>query len=362
MKRRYAAGAALALIMAAPGSYASADPRHDGAVIAYTSDRDTPADATEFVDEVYLLDPQTRAVQRMTYDRPGVERWPTVSPDGRSLAWVRFIFDDSGPRQDLSEIYRCDLRCRAGSWSCHRPRKIVGPVQDNGITWTPDSRTILYSGPITTDDLDADIYAVDVRSRKTTNLTREAVADGIQVQNSQPTVSPDGRFFVYSRGSTGPTRADMYRRNIDGTHPVQLTAAPGNDIAADYSPDGKRLAFHGTRDGDADIYTMNAAVEGPDNPAVNLTNDLQSPPNVTHQSQERTPSFSPDGKRIAFWWFADPNTGFPFGFADGEIYSMRTDGSRIRNLTDNNPTDPEALTRGDIHPDWGPSPTRGRHH
>jgi hypothetical protein len=141
MKRRYAAGAALALIIAAPGSYASADPRHDGGVIAYTSDRDTPADATEFVDEVYLLDPQTRAVQRMTYDRPGVERWPTVSPDGRSLAWVRFIFDDSGPRQDLSEIYRCDLRYRAGSWSCHRPRKIVGPVQDNGtrVPWKANS-------------------------------------------------------------------------------------------------------------------------------------------------------------------------------------------------------------------------------
>ena len=108
---------------------------------------------------------------------------------------------------------------------------------------------------------------------------------------------------------------------------MQLTAAPGNDIAADYSPDGKRLAFHGTRDGDADIYTMNADVEEPDNPAVNLTNDLQSPPGVAQQSQERTPSFSPDGQHIAFWWFADLNSGFPAGFTDGEIYTMDVDGS-----------------------------------
>jgi len=61
-------------------------------------------------------------------------------------------------------------------------------------------------------------------------------------------------------------------------------------------------------------------------------------------------------------WFADLNNSFPLGFADGEIYSMRTDGSGVRNLTDNNPTDPTALTKGDIHPDWGPSPTRSRHH
>ena len=80
-------------------------PRPDAGVIAYVSDRDTPADATEFIDEIYLLDPQTRAVQRLTYDVPGVERWPTIAPDGRSLAWVRFVFDDSGPRQDLERDF-----------------------------------------------------------------------------------------------------------------------------------------------------------------------------------------------------------------------------------------------------------------
>ena len=44
------------------------------------------------------------------------------------------------------------------------------------------------------------------------------------------------------------------------------------------SPDGESLVFHGTRDGDADIYTMKATVEGPNNPAVNLTNDLPTIP------------------------------------------------------------------------------------
>ena len=37
---------------------------------------------------------------------------------------------------------------------------------------------------------------------------------------------------------------------------------------------------------------------------------------------------------------------------------MRADGSQVRNLTNNNPTDPDALSVGDIQPDWGPSPAK----
>jgi len=152
-------------------------------------------------DEIYLIDPQTRRVHRLTYDLPGVERWPTISPDGRFLAWVRGGDRRSrGPSPDLTEIYRCDLRSRARSWSCRNPRKVIGPVFENAITWTADSRAILYSGPVNADS-DADIYEVNMRSRRTTNLTEQAVVDGTLVQNSQPTVSPNGRYFVYSRAA-----------------------------------------------------------------------------------------------------------------------------------------------------------------
>ena len=177
--------------------------------------------------------------------------------------------------------------------------------------------------------------------------------DGALVQNSQPTVSPNGRYFVYSRGG-GPTGADLYRRNIDGSNPVQLTAAPLNDNAADYSPDGKRLVFHSNRDGDADIYTMKATVEGPDNPAVNLTDSLESK-DGTKASQERAPASHPTADTSHSGGSPNRQT-VQSGFTDGEIYTMRADGSQVRNLTNNNPTDPAALSIGDIQPDWGPSP------
>lgn len=356
--KRLCAAATLGLVLAVQAGPAQARPHHDAGIIAFVSDRDSTADAV--VDEVYLLDPRTGSVDRATEDLPGFERWPTISPDGRSLAWVRGVLDETGAaRPDLVELYRCDLRHRAGAWSCRHPRRVVGPVQENAIAWTPDSRSILYSEPVTA-DFDADLYAVDVCSGRTQNLTNEAVVDGTGVQNSQPAVAPDGRSFVYSRGAGGPTGADLYRRDIDGSDPLQLTSARLNDIAADFSPDGERLVFHSNRDGDADIYTMRAAVEGPLNPATNLTDGLRSAEGKV-ASQERAPSYSPDGRHIAFWWFTEPAVGPSAGFTDGEIYRMRADGSRVRNLTDNNPTDPAALSVADIQPDWGPSQIRGRH-
>jgi TolB protein len=363
MLRLLAAAVTLGLVLTAQPGPAHAHLRRDAGAIVYVSDRDS-TNADDPIDEIYLIDPRARSLDRLTYDLPGVERWPVVSPDGRSLAWVRWGSDAQGYRPDLSDLYRCNLRFRAGSWSCRNAEKVVGPVQDNAIAWTPDSRKILYSEPIDADG-DADIYAVNLRSLRTRNLTREAAADGIGVQNNHPTVSPDGRHFVYSRGAPGPTLGDLYRRDIGGTNPLQLTAAPFNDIAADYSPDGNRLVFHSTRatgtsPGDADIYLMRAAAEGPANPAVNLTEGLRSK-DGRNPSQERAPSFSPDGRQVAFWWFTEPAGGPTAGYTDGEIYRMRIDGSRVRNLTNNNPSDPTALTVGDIQPDWGPSPTRRRH-
>ena len=40
----------------------------------------------------------------------------------------------------------------------------------------------------------------------------------------------------------------------DGSDPAQLTADPGFD--ASFSPDGTRIAFTNSRDGNAEIYVM----------------------------------------------------------------------------------------------------------
>jgi dipeptidyl aminopeptidase/acylaminoacyl peptidase len=90
------------------------------------------------------------------------------------------------------------------------------------------------------------------------------------------------------------------------------------------SLDNTKIAFVTDRDGNAEIYVMNA--DGTDQ--INLTN------NPAHDS---SPSWSPDGTKIAFMTGRDIN---------GEIYVMNADGTDQVNLT-NNPAD-------DICPSWSP--------
>jgi Tol biopolymer transport system component len=55
---------------------------------------------------------------------------------------------------------------------------------------------------------------------------------------------------------------DLYTSNADGTDLRRLTDTPGYDAEATLSPDGTRMVFTSTRDGDLELYTMN--VDGTD--------------------------------------------------------------------------------------------------
>ena len=87
-----------------------------------------------------------------------------------------------------------------------------------------------------------------------------------------------------------------------------------------------RIAFASKRDGNWEIYVMNADGSG----QTNLTNN---------PAEGWRPAWSPDGRHIAFTSYRDGN---------GEIYVMNADGSGQTNLT-NNPAE-------DGIPAWSPAP------
>ena len=85
-------------------------------------------------------------------------------------------------------------------------------------------------------------------------------------------------------------------------------------------PNGKRIAFSSTRNGQTDIYVMDA--DGGNQ--QNLTN---------HPDRDWHPSWSPDGERIAFVSSRTRDL-------NRDIYVMDADGGNPRNLT-NHPEDDE---------------------
>jgi dipeptidyl aminopeptidase/acylaminoacyl peptidase len=74
---------------------------------------------------------------------------------------------------------------------------------------------------------------------------------------------------------------------LDGSGLAQLTSNAGANFYPNWSPDGSRLAFNSNRDGDWDIYVMNA--DG------SQVRQLVNAPGLDDK-----PQWSPDGTRIGF--------------------------------------------------------------
>ena len=74
--------------------------------------------------------------------------------------------------------------------------------------------------------------------------------------------------------------------NIDGSNRLRLTDN-GNDTRPAWSPDGEKVVFMSTRDGDMDIYSLSLR----DGALVQLTND---------PAQDGLPAISPDSKLVVF--------------------------------------------------------------
>ena len=116
-----------------------------------------------------------------------------------------------------------------------------------------------------------------------TSLDQRDMAAELRKQSETP--SPDGSMVVYtSIDEDGDAEIFVARR--DGSEARQLTNNDSNDLQADWSPDGKQIAFASTREGTWQVYVM-------DRDGSNVKNMSESSINALG------PKFGPDG-RIAF--------------------------------------------------------------
>ena len=100
-----------------------------------------------------------------------------------------------------------------------------------------------------------------------------------------PAWSPDGRKLAFVSRRDG--NSEIYVINADGSGQENLTQHPARDSHPSWSPDGRKLAFVSRRDGNSDIYVMNADGSGLRNVTRAPSNDLR-------------PAWSPNGRAIAF--------------------------------------------------------------
>ena len=98
-------------------------------------------------------------------------------------------------------------------------------------------------------------------------LTPETLVYDIRAA-TDPRISPDGSTILFSTWRDG--NGEIYKMNADGTALTRLTNNSAEDWAAVYSPDGAYIVFSSYRDGNDEVYIMNADGSG----QTNLTNNL----------------------------------------------------------------------------------------
>ena len=154
------------------------------------------------------------------------------------------------------------------------------------------------------------IYVINTNGAGIRRLTADTTSE------NDPAWSPNARKIAFTGERDG--NREIYIFSTDSSNMVRLT----NDAAADYhptwSPDGGRLAFVSERDGAAEIYVMNA--DGTN--LVRLTNNA---------ARDTDPAWSPDGRSIAFTSDRD---------GKGNIYIMNADGSGVSKITSDSASSP----------------------
>ena len=172
-------------------------------------------------------------------------------------------------------------------------------------------------------DGDWDIYSMDVNGNNLLQLTDHPASDGA------PACSPDGGRIAFRSDRGGPR--DLYVMDRDGNNVIRLTNSNSFESRATWSPDGTKIAFSSFCEINCDIFTVDADGE-------NRTRLAQ------HEMDDVVPSWSPDGSKIVF-------ASLPPGvnaFAAYHIFVMDTDGKGRRNLTGN------TGLSGNFFPTWSP--------
>ena len=159
---------------------------------------------------------------------------------------------------------------------------------------------------------------------------KEIVYASTHLASPEPPPAPDqSQGYVWAVYSS----FDIFRANADGSNVRPLTTNPGYDAEATVSPDGTKIVFTSTRDGDLDLYLMD--IDGKN--VKRLTTQL---------GYDGGAFFSPDGKKICF------RAGRPQGEAEiaeykklleqnlvkpsrMELYVMNVDGTGLQQVTNN---------------------------
>jgi TolB protein len=187
----------------------------DGSKIAFTSNRGGMAD-------IYVMNSDGSDTRRLTFT-PGREGASTWSPDGKKIA-----FDSE--RDGNTEIYTVDVD------GTNETRLTINPTADAGpVSFSPDGKRIAFArnGTGGVAVFNFDIYTMNADGSDVKQLTTDPGFD------AEPMWSPDGSRILFITDRL--TNFEIFSINPDGSGEMNISNSPANDGPVGFTPDGQQF-------------------------------------------------------------------------------------------------------------------------
>ena len=172
-----------------------------------------------------------------------------------------------------------------------------------------------------------DIFKADLNGKIIKQLTNSPFYD------AEATLSPDGKKMIYT--STKDGDIELYIMDLKSGKEKRITNELGYDGGAWFSPDGKKIIWRASRpktEAAINEYKELLAQDlvAPTNMEVWVANvDGSDAKQVTNFGQANwAPTFMPDSKRIIFASNHEYKRGFPFN-----LYTINGDGSNLQKVS-----------------------------
>jgi len=134
-------------------------------------------------------------------------------------------------------------------------------------------------------------HRVDVRIAQD---GRQVLAKPVPVAGgiTQMRLSPNGKEIAYV------FRGEIFVGSVEGGVGKRITHTPGQERSVSFSPDGRSLVYAAERDNNWNVYTTSIARK--EEPYFYAATLLKEEPLVATAAEEFQPEFSPDGKEVAY--------------------------------------------------------------
>jgi dipeptidyl aminopeptidase/acylaminoacyl peptidase len=229
----------------------------DGSAFLFLSNREAPANASG-EDQIYLMRTDGGEARRITEAEDGVSDF-ALSDDGR---WLVYRAGES----DEQQLWRVAVA------SLHETEPVAEQItkQAAGVgqwQWSPDNRRIYF---VTADTVDA-----DEKARREKRFT-------VDIRNAETPLS------------------SLWAVDLEPIATTRLTRDPSITVTGfEISPDGRYVGFRGTA---AERYKRNITEQGINSDLFLLETATGQIERLTNNEEvgENGPSFSPDGRWVAF--------------------------------------------------------------